>query len=77
MPTGGAASRANQKTALAAVIHEKQVDPGLGDLLRQLEAQQKVRARHGRAAAAAAEVAAAVEELRDTVSTCTKDRQPW
>lgn len=45
MPAGGAASRANQKTALAAVIHEKQVDPSLGDLLRQLETEmgQQVR----------------------------------
>ncbi|CAM9851048.1 unnamed protein product [Ectocarpus sp. 12 AP-2014] len=41
MPAGGAASRANQKTALAAVIHEKKVDAGLGDLLRQLQEEQK------------------------------------
>ncbi|CAM9329111.1 unnamed protein product [Ectocarpus sp. 4 AP-2014] len=41
MPAGGAASRANQKTALAAVIHEKKVDTGLGDLLRQLQEEQK------------------------------------
>lgn len=44
MPAGGAASRANQKTALAAVIHEKKVDAGLGDLLRQLQEEQEVRA---------------------------------
>lgn len=43
MPAGGAASRANQKTALAAVIHEKKVDAGLGDLLRQLQEEQEVR----------------------------------
>ncbi len=42
MPAGGAGSRANQKTALAAVIHEKQVDPSLGEILRQLETQQQV-----------------------------------
>ncbi|CAM9896079.1 unnamed protein product [Ectocarpus sp. 6 AP-2014] len=41
MPAGGAASRANQKTALAAVIHEKKVDAGLGDLLRQLQEEQE------------------------------------
>lgn len=44
MPTGGASSRANQKTALAAVIHEKKVDAGLGDLLRKLQEEQEVRA---------------------------------
>lgn len=37
MPVGGAASRANHKAALAAVVHEKKVDPDLGDLLRELQ----------------------------------------
>ncbi|CAM9486448.1 unnamed protein product [Ascophyllum nodosum] len=37
MPPGGAASRANQKAALAGVIHEKKVDEGLGEVLRRLE----------------------------------------
>lgn len=40
MPSGGAAFRAHQKTALAGVLHEKKIDPGLGDLLHKL---QKVR----------------------------------
>lgn len=47
MPAGGAASRANQKTALAAVIHEKQVDPALGDILRQLEMEIELQVRVG------------------------------
>lgn len=47
MPAGGAASRANQKTALAAVIHEKQVDPALGDILRQLEMEIEQQVRVG------------------------------
>lgn len=37
MPPGGAAARANQKTALAGILHEKKVDPRLGDVLRKLE----------------------------------------
>ena len=40
MPAGGAASRANQKTALAGIIHEKKVDQTLGELLKQLEEGQ-------------------------------------
>ena len=44
MPPGGAASRANQKAALAGVIHEKKVDEGLGEVLRRLEDCGQVRA---------------------------------
>ena len=40
MPVGGAASRANQKTALAGILHEKKVDQSLGDLLEKLEGEQ-------------------------------------
>lgn len=42
MPAGGAASRGNQKTALAGIIHEKKVDVELGDLLGQLKAEGQV-----------------------------------
>eukprot|EP00903_Cladosiphon_okamuranus_P009155 g8748.t1 len=64
MPAGGAASRANQKTALAAVIHEKQVDPALGDLLRQL--QIEIEKQGDAASELSAEEAAVVRDaLRD------------
>ena len=36
MPHGGAESRAMQMAALAGVLHEKSVDPFLGDLISKL-----------------------------------------
>ncbi|MFH0799057.1 MAG: carboxypeptidase M32 [Pseudomonadota bacterium] len=38
MPERGSAARAEQSAALSAVIHEKLIDPSLGDSLRQLAA---------------------------------------
>lgn len=37
LPPGAGDARANQKAALAGVIHEKQVDPALGDLITRLK----------------------------------------
>lgn len=42
MPSGGAGARANQKTAIAGIIHDKKIDPALGDLLRRLDEGGKV-----------------------------------
>lgn len=42
MPPGAAAARAAQKSALAAVLHSKQTDPGIGEALDRLEASDLV-----------------------------------
>jgi Carboxypeptidase Taq (M32) metallopeptidase len=40
MPSGGAAARSMQKSALAGVIYEKRTAPVLGELLQQLQQAQ-------------------------------------
>lgn len=40
MPPGAAASRAAQKAALAGVSYDKQTDPQLGALLKQLQEEK-------------------------------------
>ena len=37
MPKGGAAHRAEQQALLAGLIHERIVDPAIGDLLARVE----------------------------------------
>ncbi len=37
LPSGAGNARANQKAALAGVLHEKQIDPALGDLINRLK----------------------------------------
>lgn len=36
MPEGAAASRAAQKSVMAGILHDKQTDPELGQLLNEL-----------------------------------------
>lgn len=44
MPAGGAAGRANQSAALAAVIHQRSTDPALGELISVCEADADLQA---------------------------------
>ncbi|KAL4523019.1 hypothetical protein Ndes2526B_g07832 [Nannochloris sp. 'desiccata'] len=37
LPSGAGEARANQKAALAGVLHEKQIDPAIGDLINRLK----------------------------------------